>query len=86
MHLYHDQKRCLFLTRVDHTRSACKVFSWLPAGQSSDAVIHRPDLELSMTCAEIQPGASHADVNAVAAVKGDADHRDDGHDIHANQF
>eukprot|EP00913_Durusdinium_trenchii_P024161 g22685.t3 len=25
------------------------VFSWLPAGQSADAVIHRPDLELSMT-------------------------------------
>lgn len=25
------------------------VFSWLPAGQSTDAVIHRPDLELSMT-------------------------------------
>ena len=26
-----------------------QVFSWLPAGQSTDAVIHRPDLELSMT-------------------------------------
>jgi len=25
------------------------VFSWLPAGQGSDAVIHRPDLELTMT-------------------------------------
>ncbi|CAK0879325.1 unnamed protein product, partial [Prorocentrum cordatum] len=25
------------------------VFSWLPAGQGEDAVIHRPDLELSIT-------------------------------------
>jgi hypothetical protein len=25
------------------------VFSWLPAGQGDDAVIHRPDLELSIT-------------------------------------
>merc|ERR1712113_294252 len=25
------------------------VYSWLPAGQGSDAVIHRPDLELSLS-------------------------------------
>ena len=34
---------------MEHRVLTVQVFSWLPAGQSSDAVIHRPDLELSMT-------------------------------------
>ncbi|CAK9019733.1 unnamed protein product [Durusdinium trenchii] len=45
----HSTQKVVELENCKERMKQSEVFSWLPAGQSADAVIHRPDLELSMT-------------------------------------